>query len=117
MCILLLASDLMAASKFAEAAKRVSRDADFALSVETFLERAATTPPTGVILDLGVTDLDLPWLVAQLRGGPNPPAIIAFAPHVQAARLDAARDAGCDQILTRGDFHRRMDEILTHFAK
>ena len=116
MTILLLASDLMTASKFAASAQRVSRDADFTMSVEALLERAAATPPTGVILDLSVPDLDLAPLIAQLRSGPKPPTIIAFAPHVHAALLDAARAAGCDQVLTRGDFHRRMDEVLETFA-
>ncbi|MCH8044352.1 MAG: hypothetical protein IID44_11600 [Planctomycetes bacterium] len=116
MSILLLTSDLMVSSKVAAAGLRVSREIDTALSVELLLERAAANPPAGVILDLGVADLDLPTLVAQLRGGPQPPTIIAFAPHVHAALLDAAREAGCDQVLTRGDFHRRMDEVLAGLA-
>ncbi len=116
MSILLLTSDLMVSSKVAAAAQRVSRKVDTALSVEALLEKAAANPPAGVILDLGIADLDLPTLVAQLRGGPQPPTIIAFAPHVHAALLDAAREAGCDQVLTRGDFHRRMDEVLAEFA-
>ena len=116
MSILLLASDLMTASKFAASALRVSRDADFAMSVELLLERAAATPPTAVILDLSVAGLDLPPLIAQLRGGPQPPTIIAFGPHVHAALLDAAREAGCEEVLTRGDFHRRMDEVLAKIA-
>ena len=116
MSILLLTSDLMVSSKVAAAGLRVSRKVDTALSVEALLEKAAANPPTAVILDLSVAGLALPTLVTQLRGVPQPPTIIAFAPHVHAAVLDAARDAGCDQVLTRGDFHRRMDEVLAGLA-
>ncbi len=116
MSILLLTSDLMVSSKVAAAGLRVSREIDTALSVEALVEKAAAKPPTGVILDLGFPGLDLPPLIAQLRGGPQPPAIIAFGPHVHAALLNTARDARCDQVLSRGDFHRRMDEVLNHLA-
>ena len=80
------------------------------------MEKAAASPPEGIILDLSIPSLDLPPLIAQLRGGPQPPTIIAFAPHVHAALLDAAREAGCEEVLTRGDFHRRMDEVLAKIA-
>ena len=116
MSILLLTSDLMVSSKVAAAAERASREIDTALSVDALLEKAAATPPAAVILDLSVPGLDLPPLIAQLRGGPQPPTIIAFAPHVPAALLDAAREAGCEEVLTRGDFHRRMDEVLAKIA-
>ena len=87
MSVLLLASDLMAASKIVAAGQRASQKVDFAMSVEALLERAAATTPTGVILDLSVPGLDLPPLIAQLRGGPKPPTIVAFAPHVHATLL------------------------------
>ena len=116
MSLLLLTSDLMVASKVAAAGLRVSREIDTALSVEALLEKAAASPPAGVLLDLSFPGLDLPPLIAQLRGGPQPPTIIAFAPHVHATLLEAARDARCDQVLTRGDFHRRLDEVLAQIA-
>ena len=116
MSILLLTSDLMVSSKVAAAGLRASREIDTAMSVDALLERAVAKPPTAVILDLSVPGLDLPPLVAQLRSGPQPPTIIAFAPHVHATLLDAAREAGCDQVLTRGDFHRRLDEVLANIA-
>jgi hypothetical protein len=34
---------------------------------------------------------------------------------VQEARLDAARQAGCDLVLTRGQFHARMSDVLSQY--
>jgi DNA-binding response OmpR family regulator len=66
-----------------------------------------------VILDLSTPDLNLKHLLPALRKqnseiGP----IVAFGPHVQASRLTAARQAGCDDVLTQGEFHRRVGALL-----
>jgi hypothetical protein len=55
----------------------------------------------GVVADVETAGLDLPGLITAL-GEPPRPRVVAFGPHVHTAKLDAARDAGCDAILTRG---------------
>ena len=70
--------------------------------------------PALVILDLGMPGLDVRGVVARLRALRVPAAkIIAFGPHVHEALLQAARDAGCDTVLARGQFYARLDEIVT----
>ena len=68
-----------------------------------------------VILDLTSSDCEPDKLLPPLRR-PECPHVVAYAPHVMKARLQAARDAGCDQVLTRGQFHARMREVLEQFA-
>jgi CheY-like chemotaxis protein len=66
-----------------------------------------------VIVDLTTPNLDIRDAVQRLRAAsPAPAAILAFAPHVQADRLRAAVQAGCDQVLTRGQFSREMSSWL-----
>ncbi len=38
--------------------------------------------------------------------------IVAFGPHVQVEKLRAARLAGCDQVVTRGQVHRDLRGLL-----
>jgi hypothetical protein len=52
--------------------------------------------------------------VAQLKTTPGaPPTIIAFGPHVHEALLDAATQAGCDEVFSRGQFFAQLDEIIS----
>ena len=38
--------------------------------------------------------------------------IIAIAPHVHVSKIETARAAGCDAVLTNGQFHGQMTEVL-----
>jgi CheY-like chemotaxis protein len=70
-----------------------------------------------VLIDLAERDLELEAVVDQLRRLPRPPeAIVAFGPHVQASLLQRARDIGCDEVLTRGEFNKRMSAVLSRYA-
>ncbi|HEV2968407.1 MAG TPA: hypothetical protein VGY55_00370 [Pirellulales bacterium] len=74
---------------------------------------AAAEAPPFVLLDLNVPGLDPRQLVPDLRAAASPPrAIVAYGPHVHEDRLAAATAAGCDEVLTRGQFNARMDEVL-----
>jgi hypothetical protein len=54
----------------------------------------------------------------QLRQSPSREAeTIAFGPHVQESLLAAARTAGCNRILSRGQFHAQIGEILNTQSK
>ena len=90
--------DLMDRSKVAAAGDCifVSRPADLAaLSAEADVVVVDLTKP-------GVVDV-LPDLDAR---------IIGFANHTSRDVMDAARAAGCEQVLPRSDFFARIDELL-----
>ena len=38
--------------------------------------------------------------------------VVAFGPHVHEQRLAAARDAGCDLVVSRGQFFSQLETIL-----
>ena len=39
--------------------------------------------------------------------------VLAFGPHVWKEQLDLARDAGCDHVLTNGEFYGRLGHWLS----
>jgi CheY-like chemotaxis protein len=68
------------------------------------------------LLDLSMPGLNVADAVARLRDAVGPEAaILAFGPHVHAAKLAAATKAGCDRVLTRGQFSRDMASVLAEF--
>jgi AmiR/NasT family two-component response regulator len=114
---LALISDLMTSSQAASAAQRAGTTLDVALSVDALVAKAEATRPTLVIVDLSHPNLDVAAAIARLKpllapGG----AILAFGPHVQHERLEAARAAGCDAVISRGEFHAKIEQILAQRA-
>jgi hypothetical protein len=52
----------------------------------------------------------------QLRTAcPVMPRVVAYGPHVDAALLRAARDAGCDPVLPRSKFVEQLSQALTEW--
>ena len=110
---ILLSTDLMISSHVAGAAMRSGTQVRTASSVAALLEQAAEGQPSLVILDLSMPGIDPTQLVPQLKSLPVPTATIAaFGPHVHAARLEAAAAAGCDVVMSRGQFHAQVDALL-----
>lgn len=66
-----------------------------------------------VVIDLTHAVTDLMPLLSELRSQAPSAKVIAFGPHVQEQRLTAAREAGCDQVLTRGQWHHGAEQILS----
>jgi hypothetical protein len=70
-----------------------------------------------VILDLSTAVVDVSALVsAATVDSAKVRKIIAFGPHVHAERLSAAREAGCDEVVSRGQFFAQVDTILQRSA-
>jgi CheY-like chemotaxis protein len=66
-----------------------------------------------VIIDLSTPGIDPADLVPRVRATvAGAVRIVAFGPHVHELKLAAARAAGCDDVVTRGQFHANLDRIL-----
>src|SRR5487761_1705938 len=107
--VLLITSDLACASNVAGAAGRVGVKLQTALGLAGLEMKLAEAPPSLVILDLSTPGLNVRDLAPQLRGrlAANT-RIIAFGPHVHTGLLAAAREAGCDLVVSRGELHARL---------
>lgn len=78
------------------------------------LIKAAVGGYACIILDLSLPTLQVAAITSNLRDNPPPP-VIAFGAHVDVARLQEARDAGCREVLPRSVFNMQLPEILTRY--
>lgn len=115
MDVLLLSTDLMLVAQVGGAVRATGRKLHAAATLEGETEGAAADAL--VLVDLALPGLAIEAVMARLRGAQQPPrAIVAFAQHVHAARLQAATAAGCDEVLSRGQFTARIGEIVARYA-
>lgn len=113
MSVILLTSDLMVVSHVQGAAARRGVAVNLAANAEQAAALAKTAEAQFVIVDLATPSLDVAALVKYCRADESAaPRIVAFGPHVHKDRLDAARQAGCDYVMSRGQFLSQIDELL-----
>jgi len=113
MSLVLLTADLMQSSQIAGAASRIGKPLRVFRSPDALWAALEAEPAGLVIVDLALPALDIPGLIAHLRALPNgAPRTLAYGSHVHTERLATARDAGCDQVVSRGQFHAQMDQLL-----
>jgi CheY-like chemotaxis protein len=113
MSVVLLTGDLACSAQASAAASRVGVQLQVVMDASRLAARCAEAAPQLVILDLNTAALDCQAALDQLRTLPHLPRTVAFGPHVHAARLEAARQAGCDEVLSRGEFYARLDELIS----
>jgi DNA-binding NarL/FixJ family response regulator len=73
--------------------------------------------PRLIVVDLGLANLDLAEVLASGRQIWPTAKWLGYGAHVQADRLDVAKELGLDVVLTRGQFDRDMVRVLQGFAE
>lgn len=110
---LLLSDDLIFSSRICGEGRAHGIAIQAARSVETLVSLAQQQPPRCVILDLANPGLSVPDLLTRLRAVcPVMPYVAAYGSHVDAARLHAAREAGCDLVWPRSKFVEELPQAL-----
>jgi CheY-like chemotaxis protein len=106
--------DLFFASRIGETARQLGVAVEFASSQQTLLAKAAQGPAM-VILDLGAAALDPIGVITQLKSDPATKdiRIIGFLNHERTDLLHQARQAGCDDVMTRGAFAKGLPMMLS----
>lgn len=112
MRIVLLSGDLMVISHVAGAARQGGFELQTASSAAQAEELCRGTAPAVLLVDLAVPSLDVAALLASVRASGTATKVIAFGPHVHEERLAVARAAGCDCVVSRGEFFRRLNALL-----
>jgi CheY-like chemotaxis protein len=108
---LLLSDDLLFISRIEGTARDLGLRVVTVRTPAELLVRARKEAPACVIVDLANPGLMIGEVVEELREiGPR---VVAYGPHVDAARLQAAREAECDVVLARSKFVERLPEHLT----
>jgi len=114
--VVLLSSDLMFSSRVGGAAKQ--------LNLEMVLVPNAASLPAKlsadcglVIVDLTLTELNLPAVVRAAKTAAPGATVVAFGAHVDRSALADAGEAGCDLVLTRNQFNQQYGELLKAAAE
>ena len=114
---ILLTADLACSSRVSGAAASRAIGCEIAMTVDRLVQRVHAEGARLVLLDLTTPGLDCGKVVPLLRAIATPPtAIIAFGPHVHEQHLAAAEQAGCDQVLARGQFYALAAELIQRSA-
>jgi len=113
--ILAVLDDLMFSSKIKTAANQLGVDLRFSRSVEGAIDTMRKNATTLVILDLNNPRIDALAIVARMKADPALASIatVGYASHVQTDVINAARQAGVDEVLARSAFSAQIGEILT----
>ena len=117
MAICVLSMDLMFPSRVGAAAAARGVQVKTAMSTAALEDRLEEGHCRLLIIDLASNAADIAQLVPEIRAGRNPPeTILAVGPHVQEDALRLAADAGCDLVMTNGQFHAQTDELLARYS-
>src|SRR5262245_18591538 len=95
---LLVTGDLMFSSKITGTARALGIDMQVVGSPRAALERVRGSRPRCVILDLGLPS-STPHAMSEIVQIGAGSSVLAFGSHVDAARLQQARDAGCAEVM------------------
>jgi hypothetical protein len=99
--VLVICSDLFFSTQVANMVRAAGFDAILEMQAARAPGLLASGCWAGAVVDMETNGLDLAGLIASL--GPEPrPRVVAFGPHVHEAKFEAAKQAGCDALLTRG---------------
>jgi DNA-binding NarL/FixJ family response regulator len=110
--VLALISDLAIQSQVTAAAVRAGVPLEVAGTADALVAKLQPGAANRVIIDLSHPGLDTAEFVSRLLAVEPSTRILAFGPHVHKGKLEAARAAGCETVLSRGEFHARMDALL-----
>ncbi len=109
--IVVVATDLMATGTLEAIAARHGKTV-VAIAPERVASADLAESPRLVIIDLTAVP-DITTLVATLREQFGRECqLVAFAPHVHVDRIKAAREAGCDRVITRGQLQAVAEELI-----
>lgn len=113
MTILLYSRDLLASSSLMGAARTVGHLLESIDSLDALAQRLDQTDVSLIVVDLATPGGDIGAIVqSAIAVAKNRPVVVAFGPHVHKDRLEAAVQAGCDEVLSRGQFFRNPAEVF-----
>ena len=113
---LLVTGDLIFSTKITGTARMLGLQVQVIGSPGSVVERIRTESPRSIFLDLSVAGLTselIREIVSAAAGNP----VVAFGTHVDTARLQAARDAGCTEVMPRSRLSAELPQLLTQYLR
>jgi len=113
---LLISQDLFFSSKVTSTANELGFHVVVEGNVVQAVLKVAALKCRCLIVDLATPGLKVADLISALPEA-NRPRVIAFGAHVLTARLQEAREAGCDDVMPRSKFSVTLPDILTRYLQ
>jgi PleD family two-component response regulator len=112
--ILAAVDDLLFSSKIRTTAKQTGVDLVFVRTLPAILEQARALRPSLVIFDLNSAKVSPLETITALKQDADLSSIrtLGFVSHVHTGLIEAARQAGIDDVMARSAFAARLAEIL-----
>ena len=112
--VLCVVDDLIFSIKISTTAKALGTEMYFERSADQVVSRVREKRPRLVIFDLNSTKLRPMEAITALKADPDLKSIqtLGYVSHVDTDTIEAARQAGIDQVLARSAFVERLGSIL-----
>ena len=112
--VLTVIGDLFMRQKVAESLSAAGWESRNVAGPARLGDALADRRPDCLVVQLDAGAFDGPDLVGALKGDPDRAAIpvLAFAGHTRVDVIRAARAAGCDRVVTRGELQLRLDALV-----
>lgn len=106
--------DLFFRSKVFAVAKELGTPLAMVSRGQAILDRARAERPDVLLVDLAAADLRPMESIAALKADPELRAarVVGYYHHTSPTLAEEAARAGCDQVMTRGEFTRRLPQLL-----
>ena len=75
------------------------------------VDEVAREKPDVLLIDLAAPQLDAVNAIREIKKGGGI-TVIGYVDHTREDVMAAARAAGCDQVMSKGEFARRLPELL-----
>jgi hypothetical protein len=108
---LLVSNDMLFADSLCQRARMQGKQ----LEMRSFQAAIRADSPdliTHVWIDLSSLSAQVADEIAQLKSTFQNARFTAFGPHVHEARLEAASNAGCHDVLTRGQMQQQAQRVI-----
>jgi AmiR/NasT family two-component response regulator len=113
MAVLVLTRDLNVISRVDGAAARLGAVASSVAQSCDVAARCRDESAELLVIDLDSSQVDVKALIDEIAlASSSLPRIVAFGSHVHVEKLNAAREAGCHEVVSRGQFFSQTDALL-----
>lgn len=111
--IVALVSDLVFRGKIDATARAVGAEVEFVSSCTALSDTLQAGKTAKVLIDLGLPAGESLQAIRIVRDHDPDLTIVAFGSHVDQAALQAAADAGADQVMPRSRFAAQLQTIIS----
>jgi CheY-like chemotaxis protein len=111
---ILVTGDLIFSTKITGTAQLLGLEVRVVSSAAAVLERIRSEAPQCILLDLSLSSLTSELIREIVLAAAGKP-VVAFGSHVDAARLQAARDAGCTDVMPRSRLSGELPALLKQY--